>query len=512
MSPVHTGRCTSSATDRPWPTRGILFAAAGLLLLGSHPLSAQRRDATAPSIQPLRWASAIRTGEPQAWSATLEAMSHASDVPQAAIDAVVGMLHDAAAPVRLRAVLALAAAGPAAASTARPVSSLLEDPDLPIRRASAFALGAINGLRDPEVLRAVFHAAIRDTSPRVRNVLRQSLDEMPGGPVAVGDAFSRELRNALRPGQPQLSRLWGLLVAAHTAVPWAPTEFSRLLGDPDPVVRSTAMYALAGLQPVPPGARVLIERLQSDTTKQVRDRVRYAIRMLKTGPQAPLACSHWSNWGTPSLTPLQVVVDASSEALRGDGQGPYQHGVDGVRTFRSLAFNLFLPWGDDRGLPPIPPDTTHPVHSRSLIFDLSKPVLSSGAKPLGIIRDSAAVLHFHWMWDPGRRVVWTFDNMPVGGRGSGDRTQIDLSIAGHPYKLQIGQWALGDCGEPYAFAAQLNGDGTTPVQIERIGEDEYRLWAPPGSTARLWDYGDPTQPQDLGLYLFSFGIRLVVNP
>ena len=458
---------------------------------------------TAPTIRPSDWAGAIRSGEPRRWTAVLEAMGHASALPEAALNSVAGLLRDTAADVRLRAVLALGAAGPKAAATAPALASLLDDPDTWLRMETAFALGAVNGLRDPNVLRAVFRTAVRDTSRRVLNFLHQSLNQLAGGPISIGDAFSREIRDALASGQPTATRLWALKVASHTAVSWTATEFPALLRDADPGVRYATMYALAALRPPLPGARAVIERLQFDSVKRVRDGVPRALGVLATGPAS--LCSHR---GTPGPTPLHVAVDTSFASLRGDGRGPYQHGTEQVRTLRSSAFNLFLSWADGGSLAPISVDTTRPVVSRALVFDFSKPVLSSGAHALGVVRDSAAVLHFFWMWDPGRRVVWTFDDLPVGGRGSSDRVQFDLSIAGRAYMLQFGPWVLGDCKEPYAFGARLGGDGTTRVQIERLAQDEYRIWAPAGSAARLWDYGDPQRPRDLGLYLFSFGLRL----
>ena len=208
---------------------------------------------TAPTIRPSDWAGAIRSGEPRRWTAVLEAMGHASALPEAALNSVAGLLRDTAADVRLRAVLALGAAGPKAAATAPALASLLDDPDTWLRMETAFALGAVNGLRDPNVLRAVFRTAVRDTSRRVLNFLNQSLDQLAGGPISIGDAFSREIRDALASGQPTATRLWALKVASHTAVSWTATEFPALLRDADPGVRYATMYALAALRPPLPG-------------------------------------------------------------------------------------------------------------------------------------------------------------------------------------------------------------------------------------------------------------------
>jgi hypothetical protein len=372
---------------------------------------------------------------------------------------------------------------------------------------AAFALGAINGLRHPAALRAAFHAAVQDTFPRVQNRLENALDHLPRGPIPIDDAFSRELLDGLSRSQPLRTRLWALRIASFANVPWGAPEFSRLLGDGDPAIRYSAMFALATVQPATPGARAAIERLSADSVKRVRDAVRPAIGMLKTGPRPPLACSHR---GTPSPTSLQVTIDSSSRSLRSDGRGSYQHGRDRVRTIRSFAFNLLMSAAEDRDGSPV--DTTGSFTNRALLFDLSQPVVATGAMSLGVVRDSAAILHFHWMWDPGRRVEWTFDDMPVGGRGTSDRTQFEFSIGGHPYVLQFGQWGQGDCGEPYAYGARLNGNGTTGVEIERLAEDEYRLVAPPGGVARLWDYRVPQAPRDLGLYSFSFSLRLTRAP
>jgi hypothetical protein len=74
--------------------------------------------------------------------------------------------------------------------------------------------------------------------------------------------------------------------------------------------------------------------------------------------------------------------------------------------------------------------------------------------------------------------------------------------------LQFGPWSLGACGEGYAYGAHIGGEGTSRVHIERLSENEFRLTAPPGSMARLWDYVDPKSPVDLGLYSFSFAAVL----
>jgi hypothetical protein len=498
---VTVARAQGSA-GRLWrrrPHRLTVIACA--LWLVSPTLLCAQQDADSPPLPLEEWAKATQTGHPRSWAAALEAISHASHVPAAVVNQLLVLLSDRSPEVRRRAVVAIGAAGPEAGFAARSVATLLQDPDGIVRGEAAYTLGAIDNLGEPDVLRAVYRAAVQDSANRLRNRLEAVLDQFSGGPISISAEYGSELRNGLSNSQ-SITRRWAVLTTSLTDAPWAAEELSRLLADGDPGVRRAAMFGLAGLRPLAIGARESIERLRFDSVSRVRDGVRDAIGMLKTGRRAPLVCSHR---GTPAATPLLVAVDPSSESLRDDGLGPYRHGVDRVRTFRSFAFNLFLSRAPNS---PSGPLDTAAFTSRALLFDLSRPVLASGASPVETIRDSAAVVHFHWMWDPGRRVAWTFDEIPVGGRGASDRVQFEFAVDGRPHILQFGPWAQGDCGEPYAFGAKLDGNGTSRVQIERLGVDDYRLWAPSGSFARLWDYTEPQRPRDRGLYSFSFSLRL----
>lgn len=481
-----------------------------LLLVSPTLVYAQGPVRDVQTVEPADWANAVRTGTPRLWAATLETIGHSSRIPPAVVNQLITMLRDRSPEVRLRAVLAIGAAGPEASYAGGPLATLLEDPDDRIPWEVGVALGAINGLAEPGVLRILFRTAVRDSVNRLRNRLESDLARYNGAPIAIDEVFAEELRGGLTASQP-VARRWAVLVASVTSVRWLAAEFVRLLADKDPTVRRTAMFALAALQPTAQGAREAIERLGADSDKRVRDSVRDALGMLMTGRQPIRGCLHR---GRPAATSLGVTIDPASASLRDDGHGRYKHGVDRVRTVRSFAFNLLLSASVSNPLymPVTPADTTGPFTNRALLFDLSRPAAPSSAQPIGVVRDSSAVLHFHWMWDPGRRADWSLDEMPVGGTGASDRVQFEVSIAGYPHILQFGPWAQGDCGEPYAFGAKISGNGTTRVQIERTAVDEYRLWAPAGSIARLWDYREPQNPRDLGLYFFSFSLRLAPVP
>jgi hypothetical protein len=106
------------------------------------------------------------------------------------------------------------------------------------------------------------------------------------------------------------------------------------------------------------------------------------------------------------------------------------------------------------------------------------------------------------------RQIWNLRDLPVGARVMSDRAEMTLDIGGRLHSIQFGPWALGQCREKYAHQAVLHGAGTTPVVVERLSSSEYRINAPEGSIARLWEQGDLSDIKDRGLYYFSFSVRL----
>ena len=89
---------------------------------------------------------------------------------------------------------------------------------------------------------------------------------------------------------------------------------------------------------------------------------------------------------------IATVDDCKACSLHGDGLGPYEDQKRSTIVAAGLSFGI-LPWGQGEGAnesnfkqngnPALP-------KIRSLIFDLNEPVRSSGAVPLGRVKDQVA--------------------------------------------------------------------------------------------------------------------------
>ena len=107
-----------------------------------------------------------------------------------------------------------------------------------------------------------------------------------------------------------------------------------------------------------------------------------------------------------------------------------------------------------------------------------------------------------------RGTVWNVRDIPIGATVQSDRTQLGFFINGRYHLLQFGPWALGDCREEYVYGYQINGRGTTAVNVQRLDDSEFRFSTPPGAIGRLWEWARGQAPIDRGLYHFSFDVRL----
>ena len=191
-------------------------------------------------------------------------------------------------------------------------------------------------------------------------------------------------------------------------------------------------------------------------------------------------------------------------SLKGDGLGPYVNGRNDNNVMGRMALNLWV-WRhviDHTSNKPDPNNTT--PRKRTVIFDLGRPVLDSGAKKLQTEADSLG--RFHAFWKPDHEtetIAFPLDIGPVGASVDSDRIEMFLRVGGAQHVLTMGPWAAGDFSSP----AVIHGKGTTKARITRESEDSWRITAPSTSIARLWDYSDLQKPVDRGLYYFGFDVK-----
>lgn len=254
--------------------------------------------------------------------------------------------------------------------------------------------------------------------------------------------------------------------------------------------------------------RSALSTLAQDSVERVRIAGRGWLESQNQPPRSSVPCMHRPADGAIHAT---VEIPAASVALRGDGRGPYLSRRDSVDAHHGVSFNVALlrPLGGAQ--PGMGPRRTayHPS-PRVFEIDLTAPIAGSGAVSVGVIRDPEASLHASYLFD-ANRVIWNSRDIPIGARIASDRTELTFAIDGRWHRLHFGPWALGACEEEYARGGRINGRGTSPVWIERLSVSDYRIVADSAASGRLWEYVNPSQPIDRGLYRFPF-IVLVKAP
>jgi hypothetical protein len=246
--------------------------------------------------------------------------------------------------------------------------------------------------------------------------------------------------------------------------------------DPDPDVRDIAIETLRRIAPTDPRTAAILGRL------------------LENPRQAHV-----------SAHPAIFTILARSASLRSDGQGPYDQakgamtyfsGAAGVATWRNLDMLTNRP---DSSLPPVP-------KVRSLVFDLTHPVAGSGAMPLGVVQDSVGRFHAFWRYSEagGARRILGFEQVgPVGTSVESDRVEMWVRAGRDQYLLQMGPWGMG----MFSDRGRVSGQATTRARITRTGPRTWRVEAPQGSVAQLWNVNDVQRPVPGGLYEFSFAVE-----
>lgn len=474
----------------------------GALATGIPRLQAQASLGRSASLE-----TALHSHAGQAWADALVELSRRTRISPAELATLTRALADTSAPVRLRGAKAAGALGPLAIAAVPQLVALLTDTVVSVSAEGAFALGVVRDRSEP-ILKALFDAALAPDDNRSAPALFAitSLGRYPL--LRISSSFSEELRLALRSPTAAIRRV-ALRTAMRTKVAWALTEFVRLLADPDPGIRLDAAYALVGLGPEGHSAESEVARLSGDSVSWIRAEIPGLLKQLgRPTPEAsPInACTHRANREGPAVSALAVTQSAGS--LRDDRKGPYRGDASQLVVAQGTAFNFFLSRAPrDPGPAPDRPDSVADSSARFLEIDLTQPVLSSGATPIEQLQDETAQFHAFFMRDV-HGTVWNLRDIPIGASIKSDRTELSFFRRGRYHLLQFGPWALGDCGEGYAYGAQLNGDGTTPITIQRVADDEFRFTAPDGSIGRLWEWPRGEAPKDRGLYFFRFDLRL----
>jgi HEAT repeat protein len=205
---------------------------------------------------------------------------------------------------------------------------------------------------------------------------------------------------------------------------------------------------------------------------------------------------------------LVWVEDDTTNTLRSDGLGAYAWGVDSVSVVGGPGFFLRLASDNSfRG----PFGIRHRALRRSLLIDLSRPIGSSGAKKLGLLRDNEASVNVdvEVHRDSGGyiRGIANNDLAVSATQVAVHRFELHFRIDGRLHLLQIGdEWEGTASGVSWSTNKSL-GRGTSNTSIVRARTDKWVSYAPSGSVARLWDISDRAHPIDRGLYQFAYQMR-----
>jgi hypothetical protein len=450
-------------------------------------------------------------------------------------------LRDSSLWVRRRALAGISRVAAHAQSVVAAVADITRDPTNPLRNTAMGVLADIGAHTSTGTERSVIVvsllAATRDTamqtrlaaigalgnlaSPSVEILARlRELSSDAGEVIALGAARSLL---ALRDSSTALSVLQNLLTSAapgrrltaagiladlhdSTAVP----VLVAFLQDTSFTRRSRAALALALMGPLAAGAVPELTTMMRDTVRQpLYDGAAFEYT---TGAQyAVWALSKIIPFRTGSSYPLYATIESGTNSLRSDGLGPYAWGVDSVAAFLGDGLFLMLP-GDYRG--PWGPYRTE--LRRSLTFDLSTAITTSGARPRGVVHDNEAHL---WIWnrrDPQNPThIISIQSLPVSTAVQYiDRVEIHFRIGGVLHELQMGPFAEGQAGGVEWYTG-VNGEGTTLAEVIHPSDDIWIVRAPRGSKARLWSFEDRAHPVNRGLYAFPFEIvfrRLPAGP
>ena len=420
--------------------------------------------------------------------------------------------------------MALGSLGRRADAALPALDTALSDTAVIVRAEAAWALGRIaRGAQRP--LSVGLTERLWDASPLVAARALQAVASFRVPVVILSriDSLIADSASASRKiGQALLTHLNDPAIAVK--------RFDTLLDGRDAELRAMAASSLGNLGADAVSSLPHLERALQDSDGDVRESATDAITLIRqrdvashatplssmpasSGADAitvdPMHCDHRP---VERSVPTNFIVLPGSSSLSDDGRGAYRQ-ERGALSVQNYAFSLRLPYalGSDVAARRAAVEQGVAEPSRSLVVDLRSPVRASGARPLGVVRDSAAMFATFYMLGADRVIRNTRD-IPIGATILSDRTEMVFFIDGALHHLTFGPWGLGQCGEGYAEGGVIRGEGTTRVRITRRSEREYIVEAPAGSVGRLWDIRRMESPMDRGLYQFSFRVQLEQTP
>jgi hypothetical protein len=239
--------------------------------------------------------------------------------------------------------------------------------------------------------------------------------------------------------------------------------------------------------------------------------------VLDSGEDAILAAKR-------AIVQLQKAPDTQPVAnfqkghsLGPDGRGPYRTGDEHtVVAAHTYALSVCTEAANCSTVP----ETANPRQAnRALQLDLNAPVPNTGAIPRGVVRSTEVNFSSFPGVDRTQTRVWDgmarlggqrMRDIPIGKTVPSDRTEIRFFIGSAQHIMQFGPSATGY----FQTTAQVpfHGEGTTRAVITRETPTTWLIRSGPGSMGRLWDNRDPSHPVDLGLYYFSFDVRVAQLP
>jgi len=218
-----------------------------------------------------------------------------------------------------------------------------------------------------------------------------------------------------------------------------------------------------------------------------------------------------SRRGIPPFT-METTISAGY-SLQPDDKGTYRHGRDSVSSTMCEALNLWLDVINPNKSPiracGVPQRRTEPGDDRFIAFDLTLPIVGSGARDRGVVRANTAAMNVFWKHDHDARTTYSIQALPPGKTSKSERLNLNLTMDGKRHMLQFGSWAPGEFASPLQ---NVHGKGTTETVLIRYSETEWTVEAQEGSVGRLWDISDGKKAVDEGLYQFSFKVRFELLP
>lgn len=351
---------------------------------------------------------------------------------------LVARLHDPRSKVRAAAAAAIGAAGAGAQIAYPELVSALSDSVPAVRAEAAWALSMVaRGTK--AVVPAAIVDALTDHSTLVSVRALEALKVFTT-PVAMLLQIDALLADSI-----PASRLAGLrLLRGLSARSLTVARIVALLDDSDAALRLEAAWALEAYGPSASSALPFLENRRVDVEADVREAVDDAIRAIRrpesitdVSPQDDVSCAHRP---VDRRIPTSLTVLTGSTSLFSDGRGAYSQ-ERGSLSHQNVAFSLRLRYAAAKVRASAADSAGSREPARWIALDLSAPVTSTGARALGVARDSAAQFHvFHMLG--ANRVIWNLRDMPVGSSGPSDRLEIQIHVDGGLHVVQLGPWAL----------------------------------------------------------------------